>query len=161
MKQKDRVTLKGQVVTRAGPEAPQKLQLFDGRFDTGYRITKFVIYPKEVDNTTVNIFMAKLGISPNIGDARDFNWQDNREVAWASTAFDANGISMSGTIDLPTDYDSIVIEDLYLYSWEVATGAAVDLNYFIELERVELTDAMGAVTMSSYKASRSGQSWIP
>lgn len=161
MKQKDRVTLKGQILTRAGPEAPQKLQLFDGRFDTGYRITKFVIMPQDTDNTSARIFSAKLGISPNIGDAREFNWQDNRELAWAITAFDANGISMAGPLDLPTDYDSIVIEDLYLYSWEVGSGQSVNLNYFIELERVELTDAMGAVTMSSYKASRSGQTWIP
>jgi hypothetical protein len=161
MKQKDRVTLRGQILTRAGPEAPQKLQLFDGKFDTGYRITKFVIMPEDMDNTSSRIFAAKIGISPNIGDARDFNWQDNRELAWAVTTFDANGISITGPVNLPTDYNSIVIEDLYLYSWEVASGQAVNLNYFIELERVELTDAMGAVTMSSYKASRSGQSWIP
>jgi len=161
MNQKDRVTLKGQILTRAGPEAPQRIQLFDGRFDTGYRITKFVVFPADVDNTLSRIFTAKLAISPNVDDAREFNWQDNREVAWAVTAFDANGISLTGPLDLPTDYDSIVIEDLYLYSWEVTGGSGVNLNYFIELERVELTDAMGAVTMSSYKASRSGQSWIP
>jgi hypothetical protein len=66
MKQKDRVTLRGQILTRAGPEAPQKLQLFDGKFDTGYRITKFVIMPEDMDNTSSRIFAAKIGISPNI-----------------------------------------------------------------------------------------------
>lgn len=161
MKQKDKVILKGQVTTRAGPEAPQRIQLFDGRFDTGYRVTKFVIWPRDNTETLARTFIGKLAISPNVDDARFWDWQDNREVAWTMSSYDANLVSMHGNMDIPTDPDKIVIEDLYLFTWEVVQNDAVDCNYWIELERVELTDAMGAVTMSSYKAALSGQTWTP
>ena len=159
MKQKELITMRGTLSARAGDDHPTRIQLFDGRFDTGYRITKFIICPYDVDNTNVRNFTAKLSISPNVDTAQSFDFNDNREIAWSWFAFDANG--RMDFVNEIIDRDNIIIEDLWIFGWEVAGGTSGFFNYYIEAERVELTDAMGAVTMARNKASRSGQTWTP
>jgi hypothetical protein len=159
MKQKDLVTMRGTMSARAGADHPTKIQLFDGRFDTGYKITRFKIMPYDVDNTNVRNIAAKLSISPNVDTAQSFDFNDNREIGWSYFGFDANGFLTIG--EEVIDRDNIIIEDLWIFGWEIAAGTSSLFNYYIEAERVELTDAMGAVTMARNTASRSGQTWTP
>ena len=128
---------------------PVRITLFDGRFDTGYRIKKFVISPYDMDNTNVRNFVGKVATSDDL-DPREWNWADQREIAWAWFASDAN--AFSGQNFNQVDKEQIIVEDVYVYAEEPAGSTSGFMNYYIEFEKVEISDWEGALTMAKDKA---------
>jgi pantothenate kinase len=129
---------------------PRKIVLFDGKFDTGYRVKKFVVSPYDIDNTNFRSYVGKLATSATL-DPREWNWADQREVGWAVFSWDANNI-LPATFE-QVDTDQIIVEDLYVYAEEPGGSTTSFLNYYIELEKVEITDWQGALSMARDKAS--------
>jgi len=127
-----------------------KIHLFDGRFDTGWRVTRFEIRPQNVadDATSILHWAAKLTtVSFGGGVTRYDNWnfEDIREIAWAACSWDSNQASGLTTPFSLVDPDNLVIQDLY-----VAVNEYNDTNpvgYFIEMEKYEISEAMGALAM--------------
>jgi len=142
MKKIGSYTLRGKILAQDVSGSPELIRLFDGRFDTGYVITKFVISPNDVASSTAELFRAKL-MTVNTGNAKFWNWSDNEEVAWAIIAYDGNGISTPNTFN-QVDRDNLIVEDLFVYfdSNSDFTG-----NYYIEMDKYEITEARGALTM--------------
>ena len=123
----------------------EKILLFDGRFDTGYVVTKFVIGINDPDNASNDVYGILLTENLYDGVDKNWNWADNREIGWASMA---NVYGDAGPPGMPfelIDRDNFIIEDLYVY---VRTGTSVlPVNYYIELDKYDTTDARGALAM--------------
>ena len=123
----------------------EKIQLFDGRFDTGYVITKFIIGINDPDNASNDVYGILLTENLYDGVDKNWNWADNREVAWASMA---NVYGDAGPPGMPfelVDRDNFIVEDLFVY---VRTGTSVlPVNYYIELDKYDTNVARGALAM--------------
>lgn len=141
MKKIGEYTMRGKAGISATPE---RLILFDGRFDTAYRVTHF-----EIAAVTQNINLeasAKLmtdndGISAG---SNDWNWDNNEEIAWVRIGNNAN-ISASHTAESYIDPDHMVVEDLYIKA--NTNEGDEEINYMIKLEKYDITDSQGALAM--------------
>ena len=128
----------------------KKIQLFDGRFDTGYRVKSFKISIASRDVTSSQIAHGMLGTEPGLGPSV-WDWSDNREIAWACVQADANAGTITWSADdTVIDPDNMIIEDLYFYAYVYAY--TIDVNYQIELEKYDITDWQGALTMVRNKS---------
>ena len=133
----------GDGVTDLVDGVEERIILFDGRFDTAYKITKFVIAPGDTDDPDI---MARLTTEPNLVSTivGFWHWGDNRQIAWASN----NGSTDVVAIDNVSivDPDNLVVEDLFV-SFRFASSDTKLVNYMIEMEKYDITDDKGALTM--------------
>ena len=127
-----------------------RIILDDGSFTTGYRIVEFRICTADVDNTSLRGFACKMvtdegaALSPSAGI--NFNFDNNEEIGWAMFCWDAN--SPQNLIEWSLiDPDNLVIQDLFLIADEGVSSADVKMNYFIRMEKYEITDWRGALGM--------------
>ncbi len=137
MKKIGEYVVRSQVTSSDG--GGDRIQLFDGRFDTGYRITKFEIANSDRSTTSVVIGSAKLTTEPSLSND-NWDWGKVTEVAWASCAWDGNGISTQ-TPNTVIDPDNMIIEDLYI---SVDSNIEQDYNYIIHFEKYEFAPFDGA-----------------
>jgi hypothetical protein len=126
----------------------KRIILDDGRFDTGYRITKFEIAPGS--NASADDVYAKLATNLNVPNTsgHEWQWSSNAEIAWAKNA--STGGGASGILEFFIDPDNLVIQDLFIF-----TGTGTDntvVNYMIHMEKYDITDAMGALAMVRNRA---------
>ena len=152
MKKIGEYTARGQVsedLTEQG--IPDKITLFDGRFDTGYRVTDFKIWTSNVLAGTAAA--AKLSTSGTSSTARaDFFRADkNDQIAWAVTEMTTDGGTSGGFADAIVDFDNLVIEDLYVYVR--CETHETPINYMITIEKYEITDWKGALAMARDRAA--------
>ena len=152
MKKIGEYTARGQVsedLTEQG--IPDKITLFDGRFDTGYRVTDFKIWTSNVLAGTAAA--AKLSTSGTSSTARaDFFRADkNDQIAWAVTEMTTDGGPSGGFADAIVDFDNLVIEDLYVYVR--CETHETPINYMITMEKYEITDWKGALAMARDRAA--------
>ena len=129
--------LTGQIDNNTYDGSENRIQLFDGKFNTGYKILDFKVAPN-VPSAAQEI-TAKLSTTPK-STVTQWNWNDVEEVAWAFWASDQATLS--------ADYsnlrdDSIIIEDLYISGG----GADGSVNYEIVLEKLDLAAYDGALNM--------------
>jgi hypothetical protein len=122
----------------------ERIQLFDGKFDTGFKITGFEILSSSLASSG-NSCAAKLstedvGAMPSSG--RMINMEDNREIAWAVSAGATNG---SAYVDSVVDPDNLVVEDLYISGQN--GGSDIDICYMITMEKYEFDEWRGALAM--------------
>ena len=142
MKKIGEYTTRGSVRT---DNSVNRIILFDGRFDTAYRITEFVIGEHDVDQTNHRVFKAKLMTDDTAGVGINWNWDNNEEIGWATITADANSTISPTSFNL-VDPDNLVVEDLYILADE-GTGNDVKMNYFIRMEKYDITDSQGALAM--------------
>lgn len=121
-----------------------RIILDDGSFQTGYRITEFVIAPNDLDNINARIYSAKLLTNDEQTPGVNWNWDRNEEIGWAQYSMDANNINGPNVFSL-IDPDNLVIQDLYIIGSEYSSD--IKLNYFIRMEKYDITDSQGALAM--------------
>lgn len=123
----------------------ERIQLFDGRFDTAYKVVKFWVSAQDpTDNN--NDCVGTLGTEPHLPHGSTlWNWSDNRQIAWASSN------SSTGTMETPNgglvDPDNLIVEDLYVYGRYDNSGETDPMNYMIIMEKYDITDSLGVLTM--------------
>lgn len=142
-------TCRGSITTNSGYN---RIILDDGNFKTGYRVVEFVVAPADIDLTNPKVYVGKLMTddSTEIDSADDlWNWDDNTEIAWSQYAFDANIQNGVNTFSL-TDPDNLVIQDLYVVGYE--SSGAFTMNYFVRMEKYDITDSQGALAMVRNRA---------
>ena len=139
-------TVKGQLTTSVSDS--EKIQLFDGSFRTGYRVTSLVIRLQDRDDTAIEVASVKLSTIP-IANNRTWNWAVNTEIGWASCGHDANGLSTQSP-EATIDPDNMIVEDLYIGGYS-STDAEV-VNYMITMEKYDISDWQGALAMVRNKA---------
>ena len=129
---------------------PQKIPLFDGSFETGYRIKEFYLWGCDfggLDNANVVGKLSKNDAGPIAGD--NFLRADNdNEIAWAGAGGSVAAFTQSVSI---IDPDNMVIEDLYVYAQTDATQAD-PINYMVVMEKYEISDWEGALAMARDRA---------
>ena len=122
-----------------------RIVLFDGRFDTAYKVVEFVIAEHDVDQTSGDNFSAKLMTDDDAASGINWNWDNNEEIAWSRYGADANNFTNPNTFSL-VDPDNLVVEDLYIVADE-GTGESKKCNYYIRMEKYDITDSQGALAM--------------
>lgn len=122
-----------------------KIQLFDGRFDTAYKIVGFAVTPEKV-----NLGHDAYGKLSTEDDAAStptrWDWGSNIEVAWAGMSAVVDGVAGEGSF---IDPDNLIVEDLWFYGANSDDGA---INYMIVLEKYDITDWQGALSMVRNKS---------
>jgi len=137
--------------TEAGK--PQLVHLFDGRFDTAYRITSFKVWSSQADNNSSADCIGKLSKNPDGVTAaiNFFRADDDNQIAWAVSGFGADGANAGQFAESIIDRDNLVVEDLYVYVRSASTNTD-PINYLIEMEKYDITEARGALTMARDRA---------
>tara|TARA_Y100001938_G_C8076712_1_gene426562 strand:+ start:1720 stop:2169 length:450 start_codon:yes stop_codon:yes gene_type:complete len=128
-------TLTGQVQSGTYQGSANRIQLFDGKFTTGYRIIEFKIAPITV--TFSREAQGKLATEPK-STVSQWHWDDVQELAWAYWGQDKY---LDTYMNIRAD--NMVIEDLYLSVYD-ETGDNVTWNYEITLEKYEFPAWTGA-----------------
>ena len=146
MKKIGEYTCRGQIPE--GTANTKRINLFDGRFDTAYRVVRFVIAGARADDSSSDA-VAKLMTEDNGINADYWNWEDNREIAWASTEHrTADGVQM---VFSEVDPDNLVVEDLFITA-QNRSASNPNINYMIFMEKYDITDWQGALAMVRNKS---------
>jgi hypothetical protein len=120
--------LMGNITTGTYSGSENRIQLFDGKFTTGFRVVDFQIagdFPMAADDLSAVISTEPLSA---LGQ---WDWSDVQQVAWSSAlSFGAASIFDHRTILRP---DNMAIEDLWINSY--TTGEQTVMNYKIILEK--------------------------
>jgi len=135
----------GEPITMRGNTAYNtihRITLFDGRFDTGFRMTDFKIAPVSPTGG-VEIVCKVSTAEPSSFTGAYWYWDHNEEIAWAGWGV-PNAV-YSGFFD-NIDPENMIIEDLFLQAYST-TGEAGPVNYEITLQKYDITDWEGALAM--------------
>ena len=117
-----------------------KIQLFDGKFTTGYRVVRFVI----TDSQPLGSYeaMATLSTEPK-STIGYWNFGDIQEIAWAGWQ---NPAPSNGSDDFTLVREgNMLIQDLWINAYSSSDNRVI--NYYIELEKYEFTAWDGAGEM--------------
>ena len=126
----------GQVSTGTYSGQENKIQLFDGKFTTGYRIVDFLI---SSDQPTAQYeLIAKLSTEPKSTLAY-WNWNDVQELAWAGWNIPYKGTPWQ-TSEIREE--NMVVEDLWITAYNPSEAST--MNYKIVLEKYEFPSWDGA-----------------
>lgn len=144
-------TCRGKIASDTdGNPRPYHIRLFDGRFDTAWRIERFAIRPGSVSDdasSTVNL-VAKIATSSYGGiPLRADNWHfgDQRELAWASASFDSNATSGMSTPSSLVDKENLVVEDMWVFL--NSYGDSDPGNFYIELTKYKVPKKVAILAM--------------
>jgi len=135
MKKIGEYTARGKVAN----QTTKRITLFDGRFDTGYRVVSFKVFPDEPYTAAADV----VGVLATHSEAATNDWDlsDQRQIAWSSVDIRTGGFA-AGEGDV--DPDNFIVEDLYFHG---KNGASGSINYLVTMEKYETTDWMGALAM--------------
>ena len=143
MKKIGEYTARGVVQT---DNAYHKIILDDGNFETGYKIVEFVVAPHDMDNANIRTYNGKLVTDDDQTAGINWNWDRNSEIAWSLFHMDANDQRAPNHFS-QVDPDNLVIQDLYIVADEGSASANIKMNYFIRMEKYDITDSQGALAM--------------
>jgi len=132
-----RKVLRGQITMNTYNGLENRIQLWDGKFTTGYRIVEFKIIPKSPQNQEE--VLSIISTEPRSGVPSNFNLSLNQELAYATwnvpnqTEYSFWNLIVEG---------NMAIEDLWISCY--TTGDDPLLNYYIVLEKYSMSDWEGA-----------------
>jgi hypothetical protein len=139
MKQDNILTLKGKIL--AGDV--EKIQLFDGQFDTAFRLISIVITPEDIlTSEAMSIKLMTEDAVHNVG----WFWAKNTEIGWAAWGVPTN--SRFGQF-ARVDKEALIVEDLFI---DASGDSGEFINYMIEMEKVNITTWKGALAMVRNKS---------
>ena len=129
---------------------PQKIPLFDGRFDTAYRVVEFRIWGSSFAGGNDADCVGKLSKNAigTTGNANFLRADDDNQIAWAASQGDVDHFITAPAI---VDPDNLVVEDLYVYVRSRGTNTFA-VNYLVIMEKYEITDWQGALAMARDRA---------
>ena len=142
------------IVTEAETEAgiAQKIPLFDGSFTTGYRITEFYIWGTNYGSTSQPDCIGKLSKNDDgaTGSSSFMRADDGNQLAWAWFGASADSGADFGQKSI-VDPDNLVVEDLFVYA-RSGSGSTSNINYMVVMEKYEIDDWQGALSMARDRA---------
>ena len=132
---------------------PQEIPLFDGRFDTAYRVVEFYIWGSDFGSSAGPDCIGKLSKNDDgVTSAADFmRADDDNQIAWATSGASTDGGSAPFAESI-IDPDNLIVEDLYVYARSTNTETSDPINYLIVMEKYEITDWQGALSMARDRA---------
>ena len=151
MKKIGEYTCRGVCAEVGGFAVPEEIPLFDGRFDTAYRVVDFRIWSTDYGASSAPDVIGKLSKNDdgNTGASDFMRADDDNQIAWAASAgaTDAGLGFGEGPI---LDPDNLIVEDLYVYGRTSNSDALV--NYLVVMEKYEISEWKGALTMAVDRA---------
>ncbi len=152
MKKIGTYTVRGRGAESDTDGGPIRIPLFDGRFDTGYRITSFQVWMQSVQDTYDQRAAAKLATTGDLSMAAATfnNAADQREIAWAGQG--DGSIDEMGPVTSIIDPENMVVEDLYVYIRTNQEAQGEELNYIITMDKYDITDWEGVMCMVRNKS---------
>tara|TARA_Y100000004_G_scaffold189297_1_gene244672 strand:+ start:1486 stop:1917 length:432 start_codon:yes stop_codon:yes gene_type:complete len=111
-----------------------KIQLFDGRFDTAYKVKEFFVWA--LDTECHATLLTDENYNSPMMDA-----SKNEQIAWATGTTSGNGPLPNGIVDP----DNLIVEDLYIMGY--ATTQSQPWNYMIRLEKYDISEWQGALAV--------------
>ena len=132
-----RKILSGQITMQTYNGLENRIQLWDGKFTTGYRIVEFRIIPKVPQNQEE--VLSLLSTEPKGGVPSSVNLQNNENLAYS--IWGAPNQAYFSTWDWISE-GNMVIEDLWISCY--TTGDETLLNYYLVLEKYSMSDWEGA-----------------
>jgi hypothetical protein len=127
----------------------QRITLFDGCFNTGYKVISFELLTDD-PTTALNDVSGTLA-TEEAAATSEWNLADVRQIGWAGHEVRQGGPAESGGA---VDPDNFIVEDLYVYGFNAA-GTNNYINYIITMEKYETTDWRGALAMVRNSAQSS------
>jgi len=131
-------------------QVTQQISLFDGRFDTGYRVVAFEVGPQQITGNhevAGTLYMDSDGAGNN-----DWDWSDNIQIAWSGCTNDNDG--MRGPAYTVVDEDNLIVEDLFIRGH--SSDGSFAINYIIKFEKYEFSEWRGALAMVRSKSQNVG-----
>ena len=126
-----------------------RLLLFDGKYNTGFKITDFRVWNYEgTSSADCSAVLAtdRNGLANYQLGAMDAS--NNMQIAWASgNAFTSN---VRETNFFLVDRDNLIVEDLWIAGVNNSPSVSDDkkkTNYYIELEKFDVGLSLGAYSM--------------
>jgi hypothetical protein len=140
MKKIGEYTLRGNISEN---DNPTRVILFDGQFDTAYRVVEFTVAGQAMGDNNANTHIGKLCTAIPTNTGADWHWDDNAEIAWS---FFTYATATTGTVNTYSnvDPDNLVVEDLYIIVNDIFE---TNVNYEIRMEKYDITDSQGALAM--------------
>lgn len=143
MKLIDTYTTRGVIQT---DKSVNKVNVFDGSYKTGYKLTRISIAQKDIDREAgvYGVAFKVMTTETPVEDAASWNWADNQEIGWSYWCHDANFISPMTFEDV--DRTNLIVEDCYITAF-TSNGANIKLNYMLEFEKYELPAMRGSLAI--------------
>lgn len=130
-----------------GENTYRRINLFDGDYSTGFKIVEFKVVTQNVKTAAQDLVGKLVTIDDDDTSLRDgaiWRWDDNREVAWASSEM---RVAFSPAFFTSTiDTSAVIIEDLFFTYGTVDTDDD-PCNYFIRLEKYALEPFVGTANI--------------
>lgn len=130
-----------------GENTFKRINMFDGDYTTGFKIVEFKVTTQNVKTAAQDLVAKLVTIDDDETGLRDgaiWNWEDNREVAWASSEM---RVAFSPAFTTSTIDDSaIIIEDMFFTYGTVDTDDD-PVNYYIKLAKYKLEPYVGSLNI--------------
>ncbi len=151
MKKIGEYTARGVCAEVGGFAVPVQIPLFDGRFDTAYRVVGFKIWSTDYGASSAPDVVGKLSKNDdgNTGGSNFMRADDDNQIGWAASAGSTDGGLGFGEGPI-LDQDNLVVEDLYVYGRSSNSDAKI--NYLVVMEKYEISDWQGALAMARDRA---------
>ena len=132
--------------------ATKRVVLDDGRLNHGFRVVKFVVFPRNPGAAGTDVWGT---LSLDYDGGLFWNANDSRQIAWSGNYVDGSS-SVAAGFEL-IDPNHIVTQDLYVEG-QVGTAGGTDIvNYLIVLEPVVLTDDEAVMALIKSKSQDFGR----
>lgn len=128
----------------------QEIPLYDGRFDTAYRVIEFKVWASDYSSDSNGDVIGKLSKNDDgvTGSVNFMRADDDNQIAWAGNQGNTNEfVSVPSIIDP----DNMIVEDLYVYTRSGGTSSQ-PINYLVIMEKYEISDWQGALAMARDRA---------
>lgn len=129
-------------------DGTERITLFDGRFDTAYRLVEFRISHKGQSDAQENAGVAKVATEA-LTNNTEWDWSDNREIGWAYANKDLYAPGAGWTGAGLVDPDNLIIEDCYVITNDQFEAS---LNYMMVFEKYDISEWQGALSMVRNKS---------
>ena len=118
----------------------QKINCKTNNGKTGYKITKFQILPSDIESganeAAMKIYKKSQGVSPTVTTVIDFS--DGTLLAAAMFLRDQATVATTSDVVI---FDNEIFNQNIFITYADGQGSATSANYYLELERIKLTDA--------------------
>ena len=119
-----------------------KINLFDGRFDTAYKVVDFQVWPVNMTDYKEEICYGRLCTEDLAMTAANFFRADeNRQIGWAVSSTDNAPNAGSWKV---LDEDNLIVEDLFV---QMLSANEQPANYLIKMEKYDISEWRGALAM--------------
>lgn len=140
-----RKVMTGQIIEGTYQGNENRITLFDGRYDTAYKLISFKIAP--VSPNLSQELSAKLSTEAK-STVTAWDWSDVEEVAWAHWGTDKYQDDYSNIRE-----DTMIVEDLWISAYnETIDGAVVNYEIILEKHKIDTWDAASIMVRNQSQA---------